>query len=208
MTDGHGDRAPGGHVTPGESNGKKMLDFGAAQLRGMEDDKQRQLYVRPLEQEHDPSSRPIGDVETVDKQGHEQRGLRRWWNKISAAGKTLTVVIPTFAGALAILATLGIVGGSSSPSQLPGYVVIKQSDLLVQKAPNLFAPSVGSVSYHTTVHIVCTKDGDAVTGPGNGGKTVTSRLWDYIQSSPSPPGFVPDVWVYTGTTNPKAPSCR
>ena len=207
MADGQADPASGGHVIPGERDGKNILDRGTAQLRAIDDDKRRRLYVRPPEQEHDPSSGSIGDAETVDRQGHEQRGLRRWWNKLSGVGKALVLVIPTIASALAILTTLGIVGGSSSPGQLSGFQTIKQPDLLVQKAPNLSAPSVGSVPYHTTVHIVCTKNGDAVTGPGNDGRTITSHLWDYIQSSVSPPGFVPDVWVFTGTRDPKEPSC-
>lgn len=151
---------------------------------------------------------PGGQVTPDGSKGHPQRGLRGWWNKLPKAAKALTVLIPTIASALTILTTLGIVGGSSSPSRLAGYIVIRQPDLLVQKAPDLSAPGVGSVPYQTTVHIVCTKNGDSVTGPGNKGRTTTSRLWDYIQSSSSSPGFVPDVWVDTGTKNPTAPSCR
>jgi hypothetical protein len=177
MADGQTDPAPGGQETPGEKK------------------------------EHNQSSGSIDDSKPGDRKVQEKRGFRRWWDKLSGAGKTLTVGIPTIASALAILTTLGIIGGSSSSSQLPGYVALRQPDLLVQKAPNLSAPSVGSVPYDTTVHIVCTKDGDPVTGPGNGGRTTTSRLWDYIQSSISPPGFVPDVWVDTGTTKPEARSC-
>ena len=156
--------------------------------------------------EHNQNLGSIDDSKPEDRKVQE-RGIRRWWDKLSGAGKTLTVAIPTIAAALSILTTFGIIGGSSSSSQLPGYVVIKQPDLLVQKAPNLSAPSVGSVPYDTTVHIFCTKDGDPVTGPGNDGRTTTSRLWDYIQSSTSPHGFVPDVWVDTGSTKPEARSC-
>jgi hypothetical protein len=204
MADGQADPTSGGCVT---SHEKDTLDRATTQPRATDDDKRRQFHVRSPGQERSSSSRSIDDTEPVDNKSREQRGFRRWWNKLSGMGKAFAVVIGAIASVLGILTALGFIGGSSSPSQLPGYVVLRQPDLLVQKAPNLYAPSVGSLPYDTTVHIVCTKNGDPVTGPGNDGRTTTSRLWDYVQSSASPPGFVPDVWVDTGTTKPEARSC-
>jgi hypothetical protein len=73
MADGQTDPAPGGHVTSGEKK------------------------------EHNKSSGSIDDSKPEDRKVQEKSVIRRRWDKLSGAGKTLTVAIPTIAAALSIL---------------------------------------------------------------------------------------------------------
>jgi hypothetical protein len=84
-----------------------------------------------------------------------------------------------------------------------------QPGLDIHQSANLDGNIVGSLQYGTKVYIVCTKTGTQVTGPASGGKTLTTATWDYVRIDPSasPVGFVPDAWIYTGTTTPQAAGC-
>jgi len=80
----------------------------------------------------------------------------------------------------------------------------------VETTPSTTAPPASYLSVGTPVFIVCTKNGDPVTGPRRGGGINRTNIWDYIQTSTSskPVGYVPDVWVETGTTKRVAHPCR
>ena len=79
----------------------------------------------------------------------------------------------------------------------------------VRKSPKLSGPVVTVLPPDTVVYIVCTKKGDAVKGLLHGGGTITTRIWDYVQTDTSagPIGFVPDAFVNTGGVNAVAHSC-
>jgi hypothetical protein len=82
-------------------------------------------------------------------------------------------------------------------------------DVTIRERPTNSSPSAGTLAPGTGVVIVCTSQGNPVTGPGHGGGTLTSRLWDKVQTDASndPLGFVPDALVNTGTTKPEALAC-
>lgn len=82
-------------------------------------------------------------------------------------------------------------------------------DVRIRERPTNSSLNVGTLAPGTGVVILCTAHGNSVTGPGHGGGTVTSRLWDKVQIDASNDllGFVPDALVNTGTTKPEAPAC-
>lgn len=75
---------------------------------------------------------------------------------------------------------------------LPGY------RLAVYRFPRLDAPIVGYLENGTVVDIICTARGTPVVG--NYGQV--SDLWNGIDG-----GFVPDVFLFTGTNDPTMPPC-
>lgn len=70
----------------------------------------------------------------------------------------------------------------------------------VMEAPFDGAAVVTSLPNGTTVQIVCTAQGDSVTSPLTG---YTSSLWNGTMDG----GFIPDVYVDTGTVQPTMPNC-
>lgn len=72
------------------------------------------------------------------------------------------------------------------------------NSLKVYSSPSLAAAVVASVPVGSTVAILCTVYGTAATNTSGH----TSNLWDRISS-----GFVADVFIYTGTNDPVAPTC-
>jgi hypothetical protein len=97
---------------------------------------------------------------------------------------------------------------SSSPSPsdtsnqiATGTVVAPQGDtaLYVFEQPSLSSSHVAEIADGTTIGILCTAEGDVVTNPDTG---QSSSLWDGTSE-----GFVPDVYVDTGTNQPTMGSC-
>ncbi len=97
---------------------------------------------------------------------------------------------------------------SSSPSPTDtsnqiatGTVMAPQGDtaLYVFEQPSLSSQHVAEIADGTTIGILCTAQGDVVTNPDNG---ESSSLWDSTSE-----GFVPDVYVDTGTIQPTMGSC-
>ena len=82
-------------------------------------------------------------------------------------------------------------------------------DVTIRERPTILSASAGTLAPGTGVVIVCTAHGTPVTGPSHGGGTLTSRLWDKVQTDASndPLGFIPDALANTGTTKPEAPAC-
>ena len=145
-------------------------------------------------------------------QGRERKGPRSSWRALPRVWKIISVALTTIAAIFGILVPLGVIGPSPSPAQPVGYFqgfVMGQVGLHVRTTPGLSGPVAASLQPGTTVFIVCTKKGDAVTGPGHGGGTITTRVWDYVRTATSagPLGFVPDAWVNTGSVRPEAPIC-
>jgi hypothetical protein len=68
----------------------------------------------------------------------------------------------------------------------------------VRSGPSLTAQAVTSVRGGTRIQILCTIYGDSV----HNRQGQVSALWDKIQT-----GYVPDVDVNTGTTQPTMPAC-
>ena len=97
---------------------------------------------------------------------------------------------------------------SSSPSPTDtsnqiatGIVMAPQGDttLYVFEQPSVSSQHVAEIADGTTIGILCTAQGDVVTNPDNG---ESSSLWDSTSE-----GFVPDVYVDTGTNQPTMGSC-
>ena len=63
------------------------------------------------------------------------------------------------------------------------------------------APLIGCIPYGTAIPIMCTAQGNAVTGPWG-----TESVWDYTNWS-GQDGWVSDAWVYTGVEGAVAPAC-
>ena len=82
-----------------------------------------------------------------------------------------------------------------------GTVMAPQGDtaLYVFEQPSLSSQHVAEIADGTTIGILCTAQGDVVTNPDNG---ESSSLWDSTSE-----GFVPDVYVDTGTIQPTMGSC-
>ena len=88
-------------------------------------------------------------------------------------------------------------GGANNPS---GTVYVPQGKVArVFAEPYLDSAVVGTLNGGTVVEILCTAQGDKVSSGVSGG---TSSLWDKTQY-----GYIPDVNVDTGTTQPAAGSC-
>jgi hypothetical protein len=88
--------------------------------------------------------------------------------------------------------------------------VLRRPNVELRARPKLSAQALGYLPYNTPVYIVCTATGDPVTGPGRAGSApVTTRVWDMVRTERGGDdlGFVPDVWVKTGTTRPVARAC-
>jgi hypothetical protein len=69
----------------------------------------------------------------------------------------------------------------------------------VYKQPYLDSSVVANVASDTTIGILCTAQGDVVTNADSG---QSSSLWDGTSE-----GFIPDVYVYTGTDQATMGSC-
>jgi hypothetical protein len=82
-----------------------------------------------------------------------------------------------------------------------GTVVAPQGDtaLYVFEQPSLSSSPVAEIADDTTIGILCTAEGDVVTNPDT---RQSSSLWDSTSE-----GFVPDVYVDTGTNQPTMGSC-
>jgi hypothetical protein len=88
--------------------------------------------------------------------------------------------------------------------------VLRRPNVELRARPKLSAQALGYLPSNTPVYIVCTATGDPVTGPGRAGwAPVTTRVWDMVRTERGGDdlGFVPDMWVKTGTTRPVAPAC-
>jgi hypothetical protein len=70
----------------------------------------------------------------------------------------------------------------------------------VYSAPSLTSAKVGALAAGANVAITCTTRGQTVSRPD---MSHSSNLWDWVGS-----GFVSDMYVDTGTTQPVAPPCR
>lgn len=101
---------------------------------------------------------------------------------------------PSTPRATAVRTTAGPPRTGTGVVQVPAGQSLK-----VYNGPALTATWVTSVPAGTRVTILCTAYGGAVTDPSD---NHTSNLWDRISS-----GFVPDVYIDTGTNDPVAPPC-
>jgi hypothetical protein len=121
------------------------------------------------------------------------------------------VRLPCFAvGALLVLLAVGLgVHNTISPSTpttavstppanqvYPGTIV---SSVYVFQSPSLGATRTAELAGGTRVGIECTAQGDVVT---NSQYNLTSSLWDMTSL-----GYIPDVFVDTGTNQATMPTC-
>ncbi len=88
----------------------------------------------------------------------------------------------------------------TAPPSPSGTVYAPQGEVAkVFAEPSLDSAVVTTLDSGTVVEILCTTQGDTVSNEASG---ATSSLWDKTQA-----GYIPDVIVDTGTTQPVAPSC-
>jgi hypothetical protein len=89
----------------------------------------------------------------------------------------------------------------SSNQIATGIIMAPQGDtaLNVFEQPSPNSPIVAEIADGTTIGILCTAEGDVVTNQDTG---QSSSLWDSTSE-----GFVPDVYVDTGTSQPTMSSC-
>jgi hypothetical protein len=69
---------------------------------------------------------------------------------------------------------------------------------------------VANLPAHTDVYIVCVALGDTMNGPGPVGQPrVDTPVWDKVrlEANGRDLGFIPDAWVNTNGTAPRAPNC-
>jgi hypothetical protein len=166
-----------------------------------------------------------------ESRGSEPQGLGHYWDTLPKQITAITAVVVAMGGLVAGVRALivalqpsshtstSVASNTSSKiatstSQTDSTTTTRgqfqaftlgQPKLAVRNAPTNSAQAVGQLPYHTTVFIVCTKIGEAVTGPG----PVTTPVWDKIRTDASsdPIGFAPDALVDTGTATPQAPTC-
>ncbi|HEY5197591.1 MAG TPA: serine/threonine-protein kinase [Solirubrobacteraceae bacterium] len=96
------------------------------------------------------------------------------------------------------------------PRPPPFHAVIQGvAGLAIQRQPKLTSAVVGHLTNLASVYVACTAIGQAVTGPTLSGGSITSPVWDDVRHETGDPtiGFVPDVWVNTGTARPVVPLC-
>lgn len=77
------------------------------------------------------------------------------------------------------------------------------STIYVYDRPSLNSSTVAQAADGTTIDILCTAQGDVVTNQDTG---QSSSLWDGTSDGTNT-GFVPDVFVDTGTNQARAESC-
>lgn len=79
----------------------------------------------------------------------------------------------------------------------------------VYTAPKLSSRILGQLPYKAPAIVVCTAIGDPVAGTA-GGHPVTSPVWDGIRAHTAARnlGFIPDVFIQTGTNGLVAPLCK
>jgi hypothetical protein len=89
----------------------------------------------------------------------------------------------------------------TSDTLATGTITVPQgySTVYVYQQALLSSPVVAEVANGATVDILCTTQGDVVTNSGSG---ESSSLWDGTSD-----GYIPDVYVYTGTNQPTMGSC-
>jgi hypothetical protein len=73
------------------------------------------------------------------------------------------------------------------------------STVYVYQVPSLSSSVVAEVADGATIDILCTAQGNVVTNSGTG---QSSSLWDRTSD-----GYIPDVYVYTGTNQSTMGSC-
>jgi len=115
---------------------------------------------------------------------------------------------------------VGIMGGDSDPADCPhlagvptpaplpvvsavpgrGYVIGPAPGVPMPLTSGVHRPDriVGNVATGSPVEISCTVRGDAVRNPYG----TVSTLWNRVG-----PGYIPDVYLVTGTDRPVAPQC-
>lgn len=92
----------------------------------------------------------------------------------------------------------------AAPSPAPtgsGFVLSDtgETEAVVRDRPSSAGGAVGVLSDGDLVSITCTAQGEVVTRSDG----TTSGLWDFVGS-----GYLPDVYVVTGTDQATAPTCR
>jgi hypothetical protein len=73
------------------------------------------------------------------------------------------------------------------------------STIYVYEQPTPSSTVVGQLADGSAINIICTAQGDVVTNPDTG---QSSSLWDSTGE-----GYIPDVFVYTGTNQATIGSC-
>ena len=90
---------------------------------------------------------------------------------------------------------------TSAPPSTAGFPILASTQ--VGPGPTFdtrpFGPGPGTIlATGAEVHLLCSAYGDTKSAAG-----VTSKLWDFTDR-----GWVPDVFVYTGTSSPVTPACQ
>jgi hypothetical protein len=168
--------------------------------------------MAPPERVQDQDSSDTSVSQEKKEDGQQRGTLRSHWKALPKVWKILTVTLTPVATLFGILGPLGIISPSPPPLQPSGYFqgyILGPTGLPVRKMPRLSGPIVATLQPGTNVFIVCTRRGDAVTGPRHGGGIIKTRVWDSIRTATSAGqlGFVPDALVETGSTKPTAHPC-
>ncbi|OBH33536.1 hypothetical protein A5692_14080 [Mycobacterium sp. E342] len=157
--------------------------------------------------EGSPTSAVKQGIGTLFRSKVESKG-RRWDLKTIAITIAVFLTTVTAITALAFL----IWGGKEGPSLSHGHVMRPEGwtspDIPIYAEPKRSSKVVGNVSAGTTVYIFCVTNGESVVGPLDGVPTATS-LWNKVRTEEHGPnrGFMPDAWVDTGGSKPRANVC-
>jgi hypothetical protein len=102
-----------------------------------------------------------------------------------------------------------VVPPAPPPASRPGpFYVTRAPNVAVTRGPTVNSGVSGQLPNGTSVWIDCTAIGQPATSQ-TGTNSEVSPLWNKVATAPrgSPVGFVPDVWIDTGTATPRAPYC-
>jgi hypothetical protein len=139
----------------------------------------------------------------ADSAPPDVRPQRQWWRR-------KRVVIAGAAAAVIAVLAVAISDFFTNPDRGPLFrgFILAPKGIEARAEPKLSSPPIGFL-HQQRVFIVCAEYGDVVDGPGSGKPTTTTALWDKVRDTDgNDVGFVPDVWVKTGTTEPQGPPCK
>jgi hypothetical protein len=148
---------------------------------------------------------PARQTRSVDRQSRGRRRRRRRLPVLAAfaaaAAAVIALMSAAYSGALpAPVQNLAHVVINAPPASgvATGTVINGGEKITIRNGPGASYGRIGWLAPGAVVSFSCYEQGSAVTGPDG-----TETIWDRLISG----GFVPDVWIYTGSNEPVVPAC-
>jgi hypothetical protein len=141
----------------------------------------------------------VGGNFTISGKFMPQVGMPKIGNWVRLPCFSVGAILVVVAVSLGIAYSPFQASADTSNQIATGTVMAPQGALYVFQQPSLSSPHVAEIANYTTISILCTAEGDVVRNPHT---STSSSLWDSTSE-----GFVPDVYVNTGTNQPTMSSC-